>query len=263
MTESELIQEIKDDLSHSCSLPYNLKDPEIKRIIKRARGWFFDNYQYAVEDRIFVMDNSLFNHPEFRKTRHIALPANIVTVYDVREVNGVGITGTPDKDFGDSKLLGSELLMSPFVGDNLVYRTVMYSYFDLAKAYLLETFAFKWNKNSKKLTILGRDPNRSGMGGSQGSASNKGTFDVGGVSIAVKCFVAINDDELYDDELFVRYCIAKAKIQLARILGTFSFNLPGNISINYDMIASEGKEELDAIIEEIKGDQGVDFFLTG
>ena len=29
MTEAELIQEIKDDLSASCSLPYNLNDQEI------------------------------------------------------------------------------------------------------------------------------------------------------------------------------------------------------------------------------------------
>ena len=52
-------------------------------------------------------------------------------------------------------------------------------------------------------------------------------------------------------------------MQLARILGTFQFNLPGNITINYDMLASEGKEEHDAIIEEIKGDEGVDYFYTG
>lgn len=261
MTEAELIQEIKDDLSHSCSLPYNLKDPEIKRIIKRARAWFYDNYQYAVEDRIFIMDNSLFNHPEFRKTRQIMLPNNIVTVYDVREVNGVGISGTPDKDFGDSKLLGSELLMSPFVGDNLVYRTVMYSYFDLARAYLLETFAFKWNKNSKKLTILGRDPNRSGMGGSQGSASNKGTFDVGGVNVAVKCFVAINDDELYDDELFVRYCIAKSKINLARMLGAFNYNLPGGVQINPSDLKADGESELQEVMDMINGENTASYFL--
>ena len=54
-TEQELIQEVKDDLSHSCALPYALNDGEIKRIIKRAKAFFYDNYQYAVEDRIFVL----------------------------------------------------------------------------------------------------------------------------------------------------------------------------------------------------------------
>ncbi len=48
MTLDELIQEIKDDISASCSLPYNLNDQEIIRIINRAKAWMYDNYQYAV-----------------------------------------------------------------------------------------------------------------------------------------------------------------------------------------------------------------------
>ena len=42
MTEAELIQEIKDDLSASCSLPYNLNDQEITRIINRAKAWMYE-----------------------------------------------------------------------------------------------------------------------------------------------------------------------------------------------------------------------------
>ena len=43
MTQEELIQEIKDDISASCSLPYNLNDDEIIRIINRAKAWMYDN----------------------------------------------------------------------------------------------------------------------------------------------------------------------------------------------------------------------------
>jgi len=261
MTEAELIKEIQDDLSHSCSLPYNLKEPEIKRIIKRARAWMYDNYQYAVEERVMVVASEVFNHQEFRRTRQIVLPAKIITVHDVREVNGTGISGNPDKDFGDSKLLGSELLMSPFVGDNLVYRTVMYSYFDLARAYMLETFAYKWNKNSKKLTILGRDPYRSGVGGESGPQSNKGAFDPGGVDVAIRCFVALDDDELYDDELFVRYTIARAKINLARMLSAFNYNLPGGVQVNPSDLRTDGENELQEVKDMIDGENTPHFFL--
>jgi hypothetical protein len=141
-TEEALIQEVKDDISHSCALPYALNDQEIKRIIKRAKAYFYDNYQYAVEDKIFVLPSEMFVTPQFRATRQIQLPDCVIGVWDVREVGGAGLVGTPDKDFGDAKLLGSELMLSPFIGDNLVYRTVLYSFFDLAKAFLLETFAF-------------------------------------------------------------------------------------------------------------------------
>ena len=258
MTEEELIQEIEDALSFSCALPYNLNQQETKRIIKRAKAWFFDNYQYAVEDRVFILQNEIFRHPEFRATRQIKLPESIISIYDVREVGGSGISGNPDRDFGDSKLLGSELLLSPFVGDNLVYRTVMYSYFDLAKAYLLNTFAFKWNKNSKKLTILGRDPGRSGK--NQQAQLAQG-FGSGGTDVSVRCFVALNDDDLFADELFVRYCIAKSKIALANMLSVFTYNLPGGVQINASDIRTTGEAELQEVMDMINGENTPSYFL--
>jgi hypothetical protein len=214
----------------------------------------YDNYQYAVEQRFFVLGSTLFATPEFLKTRQIQLPPKIVTVFDVREANNPGISGNPDRDFGSSKLLGSELLLSPFMGDNLVYRTVMYSYFDLAKAYLLETFAFRWNKNTKKLTILGRNP--------AGSPNNVGTGPNNYVrSVAVSCFVAIEDYELFDDELFSRYCRAKAKQQLARVISAFNYNLPGGVQVNSGELKAMGDVEMQEVMEDVKGQDTASFFL--
>ena len=256
MTQEELIQEIKDDISASCSLPYNLNDDEITRIINRAKAWMYDNYQYSVEKRYFVLANYFFQTQQFRNTRQVQLPPKIVTVFDVRETNGNGISGNPDKDFSDSKLLGSELLLSPFTGDNLVYRTVMYSYFDLAQAYVLPTYAFNWNKNTKKLTILGRDPARSGNNQSTGTGAGHM-----GQDLAVSCFVAIEDYELYDDELFIRYCMAKSKISLSRVLSAFDYNLPGGVKVNTSLIRSDGEKELQEVMEMINGENTPSYFL--
>ena len=246
-----LIQEVKDDLSHSCALPYALNDQEIKRIIKRARAWFLDNYQYAVEDRFMVLKSALFGMPQFLATRSVQLPECVVTVYDVREVAGAGLTGTPDKDFGDSKLLGSELMLSPFVGDNLVYRTVLYSFFDLAKAYLLETYAFGWNKNTKMLTILGRDPGSANINGLQGDNTD----------VVIKACIAIPDENLYSDELFVRYVLAKAKLNIGRLLGTFGYTLPGGITINTAAITAVGQSEYDEVMKMINDENTPSYFL--
>ena len=255
MTETQLIQEVKDELSHSCALPYNLNDQEIKRIIKRARAFMYDNYQYAVEEKIFILGSELFTSPSFAATRQIQLPECVRSVYDVREVQASGLIGTPDRDFGDSKLLGSELMLSPFVGDNLVYRTVLYSFFDLAKAYLLEAFAFNYNKNTKRLTILGRDPARSSAGtGSQG-------FQLVGKDVGVRAFIDIPEESLYDDELFVRYVLAESKINIGRLLGMFEYNLPGGVRINYNNIQSLGQSEKTEILQQIKDENSCSYFL--
>lgn len=256
MTEADLIQEIKDEISNSCALPYNLNDQEIKRIIKKSRRYFYDNYQYAVEDKIFVLGKQLFSTPSFRATRQIQLPECVISVYDVRQVNGSGLVGTPDKDFGDSKLLGSELMLSPFAGDNLVYRTVLYSFFDLAKAYLLESYAFSYNKNTKRLTILGRDPNRTAT--TSGSASSA---EWSGIDVGVRAYIAIPEESLYDDELFIRWCYAEAKINIGRLLGTFEYNLPGGVRINYANIQNLGKEEKTEILAQIKDENTPSWFL--
>jgi hypothetical protein len=259
MTQDELVQEIEDALNFSCALPYSLNAAEMERIIKRAKAWFYENYQYAVEDRVFVIANSIFSHPEFRRTRQLTLPKSIIGVYDVRELGGSGISGTPDRDFGDSKLLGSELLLSPFMGDNMVYRTVMYSYFDLAKAYQLNTFAYKYNKNTKALTILGRDPNRSGVGSHNAQLAQG--FGVGGIDVSVRCHVAIPDEYLFDDELFVRYCIAKSKIALSQMLSVFTYNLPGGVTINAGEIGNQGNTELQEVMDMINGENTPSYFL--
>jgi hypothetical protein len=134
----------------------------------------------------------------------------------------------------------------------------MYSYFDLAKAYLLNTFAFKWNKNSKKLTILGRDPNRSGKG-QQGQLAQG--FGAGGTDVSVRCFVALNDDDLFADELFVRYCIAKSKIALANMLSVFTYNLPGGVQINASDIKATGESELQEVMDMINSENTPSYFL--
>lgn len=253
MTTSEeaLIQEVKDDISHSCALPYALNDQEIKRIIKRAKAYFYDNYQYAVEDKILVLPSQVFLNAQFKATRQVQLPDCVISVWDVREVGGAGMIGTPDRDFGDSKLLGSELMLSPFIGDNLVYRTVLYSFFDLAKAFLLETFAFGYNKNTKRLTINGRDPSRTTSSG----------LTIGGKDVGVRAFIAIPDENLYSDELFVRYVLAEAKINIGRLLGTFGYQLPGGVTINAAAIQGIGQAEKTEVMEMIKSENTPSYFL--
>lgn len=240
MTEKAMIQEIQNEIQLSCALPYALPPAEVVRIINRAKEWFWVNYQWAVEEKLLAIPKEVFEHDSFRSTRFIQLPDCVVSVYEFKEVTGIGMLGTPDRDFSDSKLLGAEIFLSPFQGDNLVYRTAMYSYFDLAKAYLLETIAYKYNRNTKRMSVLGRNPFRD-------------TF----VRVATK----IPDETLFDDEIFVRYCLAQAKINLGRILQLFNYNLPGGIQVNFDTTKQDGIAEMEAIKAQIDGENTADWFI--
>jgi len=240
MTETELINEVTAELTNSCALPYSLNPVEIKRLINRAARFFYENYQYAVEDGFLIMPLEIYEHPEFKANRKIQLPDCIVSVTEIREVSGIGMLGTPDKDFADSKLLGAEIFLSPFQGDNLIYRTAMYSYFDLAKAYDLVTIAYDWNRNSKRITILGRNPHRN-------------TY--------ARVMTKIPLESLYDDELFIRYVSADAKINLGRTLQVFGYQLPGGITINFDGIKQDGVQELMDIKQQINDENSPNWFL--
>lgn len=257
MTEAEIIREIEDDLSYSCSLSYQLNSDEIKRIIKRARAWFYDNYKYACERRVFVIGNDLFATPQFRQTRQLKLFDSVISVYGVKETSSGSLMGNPDRDFSDSKLLGSEVMLSPFQGDNLVFRTVMYSFFDLARAYMLSSFAYNYNKNTKMLTILGRDPSRSGSN----NAGSGTEFQINGKNVAIEAFIAIPAEDLYADELFVRYCIARSRIRLAGVLSAFNYNLPGGVTVNTAELKSTGEAELAEVMEMINGENTTSYFM--
>ena len=97
------------------------------------------------------------------------------------------------------------------------------------------------NKNTKRLKFLGKLP----------------TNDV-----VVTLYSAIPVEFFYEDDYFFRYVVARAKVQLSRILGTFTFNLIGNGQINFDLIREEGTTELENIKEEIGNLSTPDWFIV-
>ena len=59
-------------------------------------------------------------------------------------------------------------------------------------------------------------------------------------------------EQLYNIYEFKELVVAECMAKLGRIIGTFNFELPGNVSINFDMIQSEGKERAEQIRSDIK-----------
>lgn len=231
---------VTGEITASGSLPYSIPEREANRIIDQALNWFYVNYGPAVETQYYVIEKDWFRQPEFKKTRSLLLPDCVVTVFEVKEMQGGGRLGSVDRDFSDNRLIASELFLSPFQSDDLVLRTAQYSYWDLTQAFILERIGFDYNRNTHRLKIVGRDPKK---------------------NVFLQTYAKIEENKLYDDWFFQRYITAQAKISLGRILGTFKFNLPGGIEVDASGIKDEGTEELKEVKQRIDDENSPDWFF--
>lgn len=239
MTKGELVDMVQRELDVSFALPSQLQPTEIERIIDQASIWFYENYREAVETQYYIMRVSEFKKPEWYRTRTVMMPDCVVSVFEVKEITGAGLIGTVDKDFSDNKLIASEIYLSPFTGDSLVFRTAQYQFFDLTRAFFLEWIRYDYNRRTKKCKILGRDPSR---------------------DVFFNTYVKIPDDMLYEDYYFMRFVTAKSKIALGRMLSFFDYNLMGGIKVNAADIKAEGEQEVEKIETEIKDQDSADYF---
>jgi len=242
MTELQLITDINDEITFSGALPYGLPEKEIKRIIENDSRYFWDNWRHAVESRYLLLPLELFQNATFKKFRQIQLPDCVQFVVDFKEAKGGSIFGTIDRDFAEQKFIGSELFLTPFIGESIMYRTVMFSFLDITKAMVLDTIAYDYNKNSKLLGVVGRTPKTNAV---------------------IKVFKKLDQDKLFEDEMFQRYVRAHAKVRLAHMLQSFDYTLPGGVKVNYQNIVTVAEKEMEDVKTMMKGENTPDwFYLT-
>lgn len=238
MTELELIQDINDEVTFSGALPYSLPEKELKRILEIDSRFFYDNWRHAVEPRYLLLPVELFDNPQFKKFRQIQLPECVQFVTDLKEAKGASIFATMDRDFAESKFIGSEVYLTPFMGESIMYRTVIFSFLDLTRGLILDTIAYDYNRNTNLLGVVGRTPR---------------------VNAVAKILKKIDRDKLYEDEMFQRYVRAHAKVRLAHMLQTFNYQLPGDITLNYQSIVATAEKEMEAVNTMMKGENTTDW----
>ncbi len=244
MTNDEFIANVQQELSVACALPFTVPIPEINRIIKYSADWFYKKYEDAVEERYYFISTEWFKRDQFKLERTVTMPDCVFSVWQLKKLKedfarSMSFDGTAD--FGIERLFLSDSVSLGQGTENLMYYTLNMYWMDVASHIINHTISFNYNRNSHRLFIGGQTPDRD--------------------CVAI-CYAKIPLEHLMNDEIFYRYVVAKCKVQLSRILGTFDFNLPGGIKINYDLIRDEGKEEIEKIEEEVKSEEGMDFFFT-
>lgn len=240
MLKQDFINLVNGEITASAQIPFSLPSAEIERIIGIEEEWLFREYRDAVQDGWYVLDKAYYDTEEWRNTRTFQLPACVMAVKCVYEMSsGSRVFGIHDPDMSFDRLMAADLYLTPLSSDQITYRTIQWSFWDLAKQFNLKDINHHFNINTKRLIITGRDPDE---------------------SLWVSTLNKIPEKELYDDPVFLKWVIAKCKIQLSRILGTFNYTLLGGIQINYADIKAEGKEELEELKQKISNDQPPDWF---
>ena len=81
------------------------------------------------------------------------------------------------------------------------------------------------------------------------------------VDAVAKVFKKIAIDKLYDDELYQRHVRAHAKVRLAHMLQTFNYQLPGDVTINYQNMVATAEKEMEEVKTMIKGENTTDWMF--
>ena len=233
------ILEVHDELTITCNIPVKIPDKNLINIIKRAKKWFYKNYEYAVETGYFYVPTAAFSTTQFNTDRSIVLPESIFSVFNIHKVNYEQMDEPFDfVNYSNQYITYGvkntfEDLMGYVIGEK--YNTDR-------ESYLVKKFTgFQYNDLTRKLILTGEIPD---------------------TDLVLEVYKTVPDCALFQDELFFRYVVAMAQKNIAMVLGIFAYNLPGNITINFDMIQSAGQEAIDQIKEEIKEQEGTDYFFV-
>mgnify|MGYP000489118802 CR=1 FL=1 len=253
---NDFLNLLADDITGSCMIPMNLPRAEVYNIIKRAKKWFYKNYEYSMTENFLYIPLEAFQSEHFKNRRALTMPGEnpatggneVYSIYAVAMVGsrygaGSSITFTTgDFDiqralFGSLYSGGSSVVEG---AENLQYYVINESFFDMARQILENPLSFHYSQQTHELKFTGQKPNK---------------------TVILEIYETIPDCALFGDEIFFRYVAAKVKVSLGQKLAIFGYNLPGNITINADVIQSMGQEELDKVIEEIKTDEGTDWMF--
>jgi len=249
------VNELADEITGSCMIPMNLPKKEVQNIVKRAKKWFYKNYEYSVRENFMVLPIALFSTDHFKNTRSFTLPAmdaitggnEVYSVYGLFQT-GANWGGSMDINFTQGDFAVERMLMGGMYGgsktadaaENLQYYVINESFFDLARQIIHNPLSYQYNQLTHELRFTGETPTR---------------------DVILEVYETIPECALFSDEAFFRYCAAKIKISLGQKLGIFGFALPGNITVSPDLIQGLGEAELEAVIEEIKSDEGTDWMM--
>lgn len=246
----QFIQRIVQELTQSCALPLPVPAAAIPPLILQAAQYFWENYDFACEERYYCLPNS-----EFQKCgpNNLAkLPPQIISVFGVYKTTDRWSFGALG-DFSLERIVMNNSALAGGVGGQLsdVFGSgTGFTLTDVTAAlYEVQTYksmfdvplTYNYNPYSNELVILGA---------------------LGNSDILLQCFKRCKIQDLYKLYYFFRYCVCLGLRSMATIMGTFEFKMPGGVTINYSRFADMASEEMQQIDEWIAKNHSSDYFFN-
>ena len=278
---NDFVESIQNEISVNGAIPFTIPAESIAQITKNAKTMFYKSYEDSTEEMFIAIPESEIRKKSFQRGIHTmdgpgdnkvtakfkkgegdnpntghtrgtyTLPEGVISVVGVYALDSWSgeagwNTGLLGQNSGDVSL-HSMVYQSVYdrtmavSADNTMYYICTEAFLDISRQIFQNMISFRYNRLTNNLRFLGELPKS---------------------DVILDVLVRVPDCDLYNDDLFRRYVIADCKVQLSRILGAFSYQLPGNISVNVEAIANEGSTEKEQILQELKDMSGAWYIMT-
>ena len=278
---NDFVESIQNEMSVNGAIPFTIPAESIAQITKNAKTMFYKSYEDASEELFIAIPESEIRKKSFQRGIHTMdgpgdnkvtakfkkgegdnpntghtrgtylLPEGVISVVGVYALDSwsgesgwnSGLLGKSAGDVSLNRMVYQSVYDRTMAvsADNTMYYICTEAFLDISRQIFQNMISFRYNRLTNNLRFLGELPKS---------------------DVILDVLVRVPDCDLYNDDLFRRYVIADCKVQLSRILGAFSYQLPGNISVNVEAIANEGSTEKEQILQELKDMSGSWYIMT-
>ena len=235
---------LKDEVTMSGSINISLAPKEYERICKKELKMLYTLYPDTAKKEFTILPWELFHTPLFKEKRQIKFPDCVLSVTKFIDMNRRNFFfGFRDTDFSWNKLFSTGLFVDGvFDMSVLTSRMVTWSVIDQLKLFSLEDIKHEWNYTDHTLLITGHLPYN---------------------SVYCELFTKVPDNLLYDDPWVQKWMSAKAKLNVAKTIGTFQATLIGSVQVNTSLYTEEANRDIEECKEYFKNLVNADqFFIT-
>ena len=247
ITLEQLIDIVQQDLTFTGALPKVLPDQEVKRLIKEiALEWFYKNYMFSVQKFYYFLNYDWAMREAYAHFQYFQLPEEVENITKIVKMEDTSLfrLGIQAPHLSINLGVTNQPFLTSFVttaGDLAVYRSVISAFSDEINKMTKNTLKFDYNHVNNRLHILT-------------NVDEHLVFDV---------YVRIEQEELFDLQLFKDYVIGLSRVRLGEAIGRFNFNMPGNFQYNASDMIAQGEKLVESVKEKVKGEtQSGWFFMS-